>query len=108
MSFSIDRQVSINAPAATVWEVITDFARYGEWNPFVLQCRTTLKPGEPIDMRVQLMSKPQQQREYIKSCDEGRGFAYSMKPFPLAALSSYRSHAIQADGEGRCSYHSHF
>lgn len=108
MSFVVDREVTIQASAATVWEVITDFARYGDWNPFVLQCKSSLQPGEAIDMKVALMSRPQQQREYIKSCDAGRGFVYCMKPFPVGALSSLRSHDIQPDGDTSCTYRSHF
>ncbi len=33
-------------------EVITDFGAYGEWNPFVVGCSSTLEVGTPIDMRV--------------------------------------------------------
>ena len=30
---------------ATLHPVLTDLARYGEWNPFVTECSTTLEPG---------------------------------------------------------------
>jgi hypothetical protein len=29
----ITTSVDVEAPASTVWEVLTDFERYGEWNP---------------------------------------------------------------------------
>ncbi|WP_280314638.1 SRPBCC family protein, partial [Nocardia abscessus] len=48
------RAVDIDAPADLVWQVITDFPRYGEWNPFVPECRSSLVPGEPIDMLVRV------------------------------------------------------
>ncbi|MDD3764545.1 MAG: SRPBCC domain-containing protein [Nevskiales bacterium] len=108
MAFIIDRTLEIDAPAAIVWEVISDLPRYREWNPFCLECSSTLRPGDPIDMKVQLLARPQRQREWMLECDEGTGFAYRMKPVPAGALSSRRSHAIEAIGPGRARYHSHF
>lgn len=108
MAFVIGHDLEVDAPAERVWEVITDLDRYGEWNPFVPECRSSLRPGEPIDMKVKLLGPPQSQREYITDRDEGRGFAYSMKPMPLGALSSWRSHAIEPLDAGRSRYRSHF
>ncbi|MBY8966864.1 SRPBCC domain-containing protein [Algiphilus sp. NNCM1] len=107
-TFVYEENLHIDAPAAIVWEVITDLPRYGEWNPFVSRCQSTLQPGDPIDMTVHLMARPQQQREWITDYDDGHGFAYRMKPVPLGALSSARWHDIRPDGEGRSRYQSHF
>lgn len=106
--FIIDKTLDIAAPADLVWEVITDFARYGEWNPFIRECRCDLKPGGAIEMQVQLTSKPQFQREWIKAVTPGQGFVYNMKPVPLGALRSERSHRIESLGPDRSRYHSHF
>lgn len=108
MSFIIDKSIEINAPASLVWQVVRDLPRYGEWNPFCIECRSSLKPGEAIDMKVKLMRKPQAQREWMNSYEEGRGFSYSMKPVPLGALSSLRFHEIEAIGENRTRYRSYF
>lgn len=108
MSYVIDRTLEINAPAEVVWEVITDFPRYGEWNPFILKCESTLKPGDPIDLRVKLMAVAQPQREWINEHTPGKRFGYSMKPMPLGALSSKRTHEVESVAGGRSLYHSHF
>ena len=108
MSYVIDRTLDIAAPAELVWEVITDFPRYGEWNPFILKCESTLKPGDPIDLRVKLMAVAQPQREWINEHVPGQRFGYNMKPMPLGALSSRRTHAVEAVGGGGSRYHSHF
>ncbi len=108
MSFVIDRTIEVNAPAQVVWDVITDLPRYGEWNPFCLAARSTLKPGETIEMTVQLTAKPQQVVEWMKEFVPGRRFAYSMKPVPLGALSSLRSHDVEPLGDRRARYRSYF
>ena len=108
MEFVIDRTIEVNAPATALWEVLTDLPRYGEWNPFCLTARSSLKPGETIEMTVQLTAKPQQVVEWIKEFVPGRRFAYSMKAIPLGALSSLRSHDVEPLANGRARYRSYF
>jgi hypothetical protein len=108
MTFGQDHVLDIDAPASVVWEVLTDFARYPEWNPFVVECRSTLGPGEPIDLRVKLFARPQDHREWVTAHRPGEHFAYGMKPFPFGALSSARSHDVMDLGGGRSRYRSHF
>ena len=107
MPLVIEHVLDIDAPPAVVWQVLTDLPRYGEWNPFVIECRSTLVPGEPIDLRVRLRAKPQDQREWMVEMEAGKGFAYRMKPFPLGALASRRSHHLEALADGRTRYRSH-
>ena len=107
MAFVIDATLDIEAPAELVWQVITDFPRYGEWNPFIVACESTLKPGDPIDLQVVLTSRPQKQREWIISHTPGVEFTYSMKPVP-GLLRSRRQHKLTPLGPGRCRYESHF
>ncbi|WP_216914826.1 SRPBCC domain-containing protein [Nocardia noduli] len=109
MGFVIDAAVYIDAPADLVWQVITDLPRYGEWNPFVKRCESTLEPGAPIDMLVTVIgSAPRKQREWIRTNIPGRELSYSMKPVPAGALRSLRSHTVTPAGEHRTRYESHF
>ncbi|WP_228003001.1 SRPBCC domain-containing protein [Nocardia australiensis] len=109
MAFIVDATVDIDAPVDLVWQVITDFSHYGEWNPFVTECRSTLVPGKPIDMLVQVSgSTPRRQREWIRSHTPGHELSYAMKPVPLGALHSLRSHTVTALDGDRTRYESHF
>ena len=103
----IEHVLDIDAPPAVVWEVLTDLPRYREWNPFVVECHSTLAPGDPIDLLVKLRATPQKQREWMIENVAGKGFAYRMKPVPLGALSSRRSHQLEDLGGGRTRYRSH-
>jgi uncharacterized protein YndB with AHSA1/START domain len=106
--FTIDRTLEIDAPADVVWAVLTDFSRYGEWNPFVPEARCDLRPGGAIEMQVRLREKPQFQREWVNSVGPGQTFSYSMKPVPLGALRSERIQTVEALADGRTRYTSHF
>jgi hypothetical protein len=89
--------------------VLTDFERYGEWNPFVVACRSSLVPGEPIAMRVHVLRTfAQSQTETILEHEPGRGFSYGLADPPLGAVGSRRSHRVTPLGEGRTHYESHF
>jgi hypothetical protein len=50
-----DATIEIAAPIELVWRVMTDLARYGEWNPFVVEIRAVdgaFAVGRPIALRV--------------------------------------------------------
>lgn len=105
----VDDVVEVDAPPEVVWSVLTDFGRYGEWNPFIGRCRAELTVGAPIDMSVrQLLPRPLPMREWIRSVTPGREFGYSMKPLPLGALRSHRAHTVVPLEGGRTRYESHF
>ena len=108
MGFVIDEEIEVKAPAEVVWEVISDLPRYKEWNPFCLEASSTLKPGDPIRMKVNLTGKPQDVEEVIREVVPGRRFAYSMKPMMNTALTSLRSHDVASRGAAAASYRSHF
>ena len=44
--------VQIDAPAQIVWEVLVDFDRYSEWNPFCVEASGVLEVGEPLSMKL--------------------------------------------------------
>lgn len=109
MAFTIDRVLEIDAPAEIVWRVLTDFPRYGEWNPMAPQVACDLRPGGAIDMTVRLRGdKPRRQREWINSVGPGHTFSYSMKPIPAGALASERVQRVEEIDASRSRYVSHF
>ena len=42
----------IKAPAQIVWDVLTDLARFREWNPFIREARGDLRVGGCVHVRV--------------------------------------------------------
>lgn len=105
----IDHSVQVRAPAAVVWEVVTDLASYPAWNPFVVACKSDLVVGAPIDMRVRLFgSFAQPQRETILAHEAGRRLCYGLPRSLFGALASERCHIVESLGPELTHYESRF
>jgi len=49
---TITTSIRIDAPAETIWTILTDAGRYAEWNPFVTQLDGRLAIGERLRVRI--------------------------------------------------------
>jgi hypothetical protein len=107
--FRIEHDLAVAASAERVWQVIVDLERYGEWNPFVVACRSSLVVGEPIEMHVRVLPWfAQPQRETIFEHEAGRRLCYGVSGGALGALASRRCHEVTATGPARARYVSRF
>ena len=66
------REIEIDAPPAVVWDVLTEFDAYEEWNPFIRSISGNAQPGEKLTVRIEP--------------PDGRGMTF--KPTVLAAEPS--------------------
>jgi hypothetical protein len=48
----IETEIDINAPAAKVWAVLTDFAKMPLWNPFITAITGRPAPGERLAVTI--------------------------------------------------------
>jgi hypothetical protein len=46
-------EIDIAAPAARVWDVLTDFAAFPQWNPFIRRIDGVLAPRSRLVVRIQ-------------------------------------------------------
>jgi len=70
-------ETTIAAPRETVWNILTDFAAYNEWNPFTYDFEvSTFAVGEPVGFQVRM--KP----DWIRY--QGEIFAHVQAPELLA------------------------
>jgi hypothetical protein len=42
-------EIQIQAPLLFIWQVLTDFHAYSEWNPFMVDVQATFQVGEAIE-----------------------------------------------------------
>lgn len=46
-------EIEINATPDRVWKILTDFAAYPEWNPFIRSARGVPEQGARLEVRIQ-------------------------------------------------------
>ena len=49
----LQSQIGIDASSERVWAILTDFASYPQWNPFIRRISGELKVGERLDARLE-------------------------------------------------------
>jgi uncharacterized protein YndB with AHSA1/START domain len=49
---SISTETVINAPCSTVWEILTDFASYPSWNPFIRRISGRVEAGGRLSVEI--------------------------------------------------------
>src|SRR5262245_33721781 len=69
LSITISTTVEIDAPKQLVWDVLTDFSAYHEWNPY-MEIEGTLRVGTKLTVRM--------------GADRGRGMVF--KPSRIRGL----------------------
>ena len=45
---NLHTEITINAPAEKVWNILTDFEKFGEWNPFILSIEGNQEIGAQL------------------------------------------------------------
>ena len=102
-------KVEINAPAALVWEVLTDLPRYGEWNPFCVACESTLEMGAPVKMTLKDYVTPGNyfdNCEYVCAFEPERLLSWQLPYNEAWPYPARRDQIIEATGPQSCVYHS--
>jgi hypothetical protein len=52
-SRTVTATAETTAPADVVWEILTDFERYSEWNPFVTSASGEAREGAEVALRIE-------------------------------------------------------
>jgi hypothetical protein len=55
MAAQLRTRIEIDAPAARVWDVLTNFAAYPEWNPFIVEWQGRVTTGATVRFRFQFI-----------------------------------------------------
>jgi len=50
---SLEAYIDINADAQRVWNILTDFVAYPQWNPFIKYLRGDLRQGSKLLVRIE-------------------------------------------------------
>ena len=96
--------LTIDAPAETVWRVLTDFDRYGEWNPFTPHVKAELTIGARVDMRVTMGAFRLKQTEVICAIEPPTRLAWGTTIGARWLLNAVREQRLEVLGDASCRY----
>ena len=96
--------IDIDAPVERVWEVLTDFERYGEWNPFTTRVDANLEVGASVSLHVVLGPLRVRQGVRIEAVEPPTALVWGMSMGASWLLSARREQRLEPLGESRCRY----
>ena len=60
MQRAVEHRTGVQAPAELVWELISDFSTWGDWNPIYRKAEGQMKIGTPLTIEQALPGEPVQ------------------------------------------------
>lgn len=105
---SLHAAIEIDAPAERVWQVVSDFGQYSDWNPFIVRAAGAARVGERLDITIAAPGmKPVSFRPRILDVEPGRLVRWKGE-FKLPGLFDGR-HAliVEALDHGRSRFTTH-
>lgn len=96
--------VEIETPAERVWDILVDFERYGEWNPFTTRVDASLEIGSPVMLHVRLGRLKRKQPERIETVEPPHLLAWGTTIGHPVLLSALREQRVEALSETRSRY----
>ncbi|MCG8668396.1 MAG: SRPBCC domain-containing protein [Pseudomonadales bacterium] len=99
--------VEINAPIELVWDILLDFDRYPDWNPFTYRVETDLVIGNKVDLYVKLPKRGQRlQTEYVREVSPYQRLSWGMTMGAEFLLTALREQILNPISASCCTYQS--
>jgi len=105
MAKHISTEVLIRATPHTVWNILTDFEAYPQWNPFIRSVRGPVAPGKVIRVELQqpgsglITMKPT-----VQAFEEPRVFRWIGHLLFRGLFDGEHSFGIRDNGDGSCTF----
>ena len=106
----VSETVDINAPASVVWDILIDLAKYPEWNPFCVECESTLEMGAAVKMKLKsyVRCEPEffENTEFVCAYEPEKQLSWALPHYDAWPYPARRDQFIEATGPNSCRYHS--
>jgi hypothetical protein len=102
----IRTEVEIASPPDVVWGILTDFASFPSWNPFMIEASGELVVGSQL--RVKLRPPGRRAftfRPHLTVLEPGRRFVWVGRTIFPGVFDGEHLHVIDDRGGGRARYH---
>lgn len=98
---SVHDEIVINAPPERVWQILTDFAAFPRWNPFIREARGRLRPGARLLVRLKIVGpRPSSFRPTVRVVDPPHELRWLARTGRPGVFDVERSFRIVAEGDG--------
>jgi hypothetical protein len=97
--------VDIGVPAERVWQVLTDFDAYPEWNPFIRHASGELREGAHLKVIIQPPGRRATTfRPVVVKFEPGRELRWLGRLLLPGLFDGEHIHSLEPLGEGRSRY----
>lgn len=94
----------IPAPRGVVWDVLVEFARYPEWNPFTVGVTTTGRVGDRVLLDVRLGGRRLKMRERMRVFEPQRRVGWGLYLLGGHLLDCTRVQELEDTPDGQTRY----
>ena len=105
---TLDASTEVDAPAERVWQIVSDFARYPEWNPFIVRAAGEQRPGARLEVTIvapgvrAVTFKPT-----VLDLRPGRLILWKGRLLPPGLFDGRHSLSVDSLGDGRARFTTH-
>lgn len=100
----IHTEILIDAEADAVWQVLTDFPRYAEWNPFVRAIEGRLAVGQRLKVTLGLGDRPLTIRPRVVCYAAGRVFCWRGHLFVPGLFDGTHKFTVEPTDDGKARF----
>jgi len=102
MTKQIRAEIEIEATPERVWEILTDFADYPQWNPFLVEASGVAAPGERLTVRMRPVGgRPMTFRPTVREADPPRRLRWLGRLVLPGLFDGEHSFTVEPLGAGR-------
>jgi hypothetical protein len=102
MSKQLRAEVEVETSPERVWEVLTDFAAYRQWNPFIVHGAGQAVPGSRLELRMRLPGRrPMTIRPEVLEAEPGRRLRWLGRLLVPGLFDGEHRFTLEPAGSGR-------
>jgi hypothetical protein len=97
----IQTAIDIAAPPSRVWEILSDFSRYPEWNPFITSLSGQMQVGAKLKVHMKPPGKAGMTfNAIVDAAEPEREFRWTSKFLANGVLDGYYYFRLEPSGSG--------
>ena len=99
----LDTSIDIDASAQRVWEILTDFPAYPQWNPFITKITGLVEAGTQLIVQLTLPGKPPMSfKPTLKVAERPRELRWAGQVLAPGLFDGEHGFEIETLDAGRC------